>query len=106
MNKELKNYIRQLKQYSHRLFGKLFAGFLIKTGVNVFTDLNIMSDPPRADIVLIKRNNLKWSEKQIKQLPDGIRQSTARHIILEFKYTQSINTWISLLAIADFLNLF
>ena len=57
MNKELKDYLSQLQQYSHRLFGKLFAGILVKTGINVFIDLNIMSEPPRADVVLMKRNS-------------------------------------------------
>lgn len=51
-------------------------------GVVVSTEFKIMSDSPRADILIIKKRSGKWSQKQLKMIPDGIRESEARYIIL------------------------
>jgi len=50
-----------------------------------------MSEPPEADILLLKLKSPKWTKKQLERLPDGIRESTANHIMIEFKATESIN---------------
>jgi len=50
-----------------------------------------MSQPPRVDILLFRREEPTWTVEQMERLPDGIRQSTASHILIELKYTESIN---------------
>jgi hypothetical protein len=80
-----------MKTKSHLLFGKLFKAIMAPLGVVVSTEFKIMSDSPRADILIIKKRSGKWSQKQLKMIPDGIRESEARYIILEFKYTQSLS---------------
>ena len=80
-----------VKTKSHLLFGKLFKAIMAPLGVVVSTEFKIMSDSPRADILIIKKRDGKWTQKQLKLIPDGIRESEARYIILEFKYTQSLS---------------
>jgi hypothetical protein len=50
-----------------------------------------MSEPPAADILLLRRQGSRWTASQRARLPDGVRDSQARHILIEFKYTESIN---------------
>ena len=50
-----------------------------------------MIKSPQADILILRQQETAWTFEQLQRLPDGIRQSTARHILLEFKYTQSIS---------------
>ncbi|MBF0451611.1 MAG: hypothetical protein HQK75_12970, partial [Candidatus Magnetomorum sp.] len=75
----------------HLLFGKLFKAVMSPLGVIVNTEFSVMSDPPKVDILIIKKNAAKWTTNQLKLIPDGIRDSGAKHIILEFKYTQSLS---------------
>jgi hypothetical protein len=74
----------------HTLFGALLDSMLTPLGVEVFIDLPVMKTPPEADIVLLRRDRPDWTPEQKAVLPDGIRESTAGHVILEFKYTQSL----------------
>ena len=76
--------------YWHRLLGQLFEDLLTSVQITVQTDFNIMSDPPRVDIVLLRRQDPVWTPAQRARLPDGIRDSTAAHVLLEFKYTESL----------------
>ena len=46
----------------------------------------IMSESPQIDILLIKRQTTDWTPEQRALLPDGIRDSKATDILLEFKY--------------------
>jgi hypothetical protein len=50
-----------------------------------------ISNPPRVDVLILRQADTAWTAEQLERLPDGIRQSTASHILLEFKYTQSVN---------------
>ncbi len=50
-----------------------------------------MSSPPEADILLLRRHRARWSAEQMARLPDGIRNSAAGHVLVEFKYTESLN---------------
>ncbi len=75
----------------HTLLGALLDALLNPVGIEVLTDVAVMSAPPEADIVLIRRDQPKWTPEQMERLPDGIRESTATHILLEFKYTESLN---------------
>jgi hypothetical protein len=81
----------RIKIFSHLLFGKLFKAIMAPLGVLVSTEFKIMTDSPRADILIIKKKAGKWTPDQLKLIPDGIRDSKARYIILEFKYSQSLS---------------
>ena len=75
----------------HTLLGTLLERFLTPVGIEVSTNVEVMSSPPEADIVLLRRQGKHWSDDQKARLPDGIRDSDASHILIEFKYTQSFN---------------
>jgi len=74
----------------HRLLGTLFEELLSPTGVSVFTDFPVMAESPEADILLLRKEPGKWTAEQAAFLPDGIRDSSAAHILIEFKYTESV----------------
>jgi len=50
-----------------------------------------MNDPPAVDILLLRRQQSQWTASQRALLPDGIRDSHASQILIEFKYTESLN---------------
>lgn len=75
----------------HRWFGDLFKVSLIPLGLEAETEYPVMKSPPEADVVIIRRKHEKWTEKQLERLPDGIRSTGASHVILELKYTESVN---------------
>lgn len=74
----------------HELLGQILTEWLTPVGVTVQTGLPVLAKAPEADIILLTRNARK-SEKQKMRLADGIRDSLATFIILEFKYTQSFD---------------
>jgi hypothetical protein len=76
---------------AHRLLAYLLEELLSPLGVSVFTDFPVMSDPPEADILLLRCEQPEWTPEQRALLPDGVRDSQATHILLEFKYTESVN---------------
>ena len=78
----------------HRLLGTLFEELLPPVQITVHTDFKVMSDPPRADILLLRRHHLSWNDEQLARLPDGVRDTSASHILLEFKYTESLTSRI------------
>jgi hypothetical protein len=75
----------------HRLLGTLLEELLSPVGIEVYTDFPLMSEPPEADILLLRRETAQWTTEQLLRLPDGIRHSQASHILIEFKYTESVN---------------
>jgi hypothetical protein len=75
----------------HRFLGTMLKTLLSPVGILVQFDFKIMTEPPEADILLIRREGPTWTTEQLLRLPDGIRDSSARQILLEFKYTESIN---------------
>ena len=62
------------------------------TAVQVFvtTESSILSESPRVDILLLRRQGKAWNEAQRARLPDGVRDSAAAHVLVEFKYTESV----------------
>ena len=50
-----------------------------------------MAGSPEADVLLIRRNQQRWTEAQRNLLPDGIRDTQADHVLIEFKYSESVN---------------
>ena len=79
-----------LKTRWHRLLARLLEELLIPVGIEVHTELEVMAEPPKADILLLRRKHPRWTPEQLERLPDGIRDSNADHILLEFKYSESI----------------
>jgi len=75
----------------HQILGRIFKFLLPPLGINVLTDVKVMIKAPEADILLLRREGKKWSEQQRKRLPDGIRDSHATHILIEFKATESLS---------------
>ncbi|QTA90974.1 hypothetical protein [Desulfonema magnum] len=82
---------KQPKTRWHCLLGKLLEELLVPVGISVYTEFSVMSEPPKTDILLLRRETSGWSPEQAERLPDGIRDSRAEHILLEFKYTESVN---------------
>ena len=74
----------------HRLLGSGMRLNLATVEVNVTTESSILSESPRVDILLLRREGPAWTDAQRARLPDGIRDSTAAHILIEFKYTESV----------------
>lgn len=74
----------------HRLLGGLFEDLLTPVGISVFAEFSVMSQSPVADILLLKKAHGGWTSEQLKRLPDGIRETRARHVLIEFKYTESV----------------
>ena len=82
---------RMQKTQWHRLLGKHLELLLTPVGITVQTEPQVMSEPPKVDILLLRREGTAWTPVQTSLLPDGIRQSQAGHILLEFKFTESVN---------------
>ncbi len=72
-------------------FAQALEWDLTPVGVPIFPETVVMSQLPRTDVLILQRQEAAWTAEQLERLPDGIRQSTARHILVEFKYTQSIS---------------
>ncbi len=68
-----------------------FSRVLSELDIEVQPNVEVMTEPPEADILLLRRNTPNWTAEQRAHLPDGIRDSEASHILIEFKYTQSFN---------------
>jgi hypothetical protein len=75
----------------HQILGRIFQFLLTPIGITVLTDVEVMANPPQADILLLKRENLPFPTEQLERLPDGIRDSRAPQILIEFKATQSLS---------------
>ena len=82
-----------LRTLRHRLLGKILELVLTPVDISVQSEVQVMSQPPKADLVLLRRKGKAWSEAQRSLLPDGIRDRIARHILLECKFTESVNEW-------------
>ena len=72
----------------HRLLGKLLELLLTPVNITVLTEPELTG---KADIVLLRRQGEIWTAEQQALLPDGVRDSKASHILLEFKYSASVN---------------
>lgn len=80
-----------MKTFWHRLLGALLTYILTSVNISVQTDVPIMTDPPEVDILLLRRYDRQWTQDQRLRLPDGIRDSPAHTILIEFKATESVN---------------
>ena len=75
----------------HQLLGKLLEEWLTPVGITVQTDVPVTSEPTKADILLLRNSANRWNAEQKSRLPDGIRESHASYILIEFKYSESVN---------------
>ncbi len=75
----------------HELLGKLLKDVLSPVNIHVSTEVRVMSESPKVDILLLRRDEPQWTAAQFALLPDGIRDTKASNILLEFKYTESLN---------------
>ncbi|MCL4870943.1 MAG: hypothetical protein KJ063_18445 [Anaerolineae bacterium] len=75
----------------HRFLAALLTTLLTPVNITVQTDMPIMSDSPKADIVLLRRAGERWNQAQRERLPDGIRDTSAHTVLIEFKATESLN---------------
>jgi hypothetical protein len=86
------NFDPTKKTLWHQILSHILKQLLTPLGITVLSDVKVMTNPPEADILLLRRKDSNhWTEKQLEQLPDGIRDSTASHILIEFKATESIS---------------
>ena len=86
------NFDPSKKTLWHQILGSILKQLLTPLGITVLTDVKVMTKPPEADVLLLKRKHPNyWTQEQLEQLPDGIRDSTASHILIEFKATESIS---------------
>ena len=74
----------------HQLLGSGMQLNLTAVQVFVTTESSILSESPRVDILLLRREGEAWNEAQRARLPDGVRDSAAAHVLVEFKYTESV----------------
>ena len=75
----------------HQLLGKLLEIVLTPVDVVVESEIQVMSEPPKADVLLLRRQGKQWSEEQRQLLPDGGRDRNAHHHLLECKFSESVN---------------
>ena len=84
----------------HLAFAKLLEHNLSPLDILVFPELRVMTDSPRVDILLLRTELPNWTKEQLLRLPDGVRQSQATHILLEFKFSESIDNKALIQALA------
>jgi hypothetical protein len=82
---------KMAKISAHKLLGTLLQELLTPVGVKVVTEFQVMAESPKGDILILRREQPEWTPQQRALLPDGVRDSRASDILLEFKYTESIN---------------
>ena len=75
----------------HYWFGALIKMLLSAVDIEVKTDHPVMNELPEADVLIINKDKKRWTKEQLKRLPDGINESKASHILLELKYSESLN---------------
>ena len=91
---------RPLRTQWHRLLGKLLELLLTPVGITVQTEIAITSDPPKVDILLLRRIGDRWTEEQLRLLCDGLRDTQAAYLLVEFKYSESLNATALLQALS------
>jgi hypothetical protein len=90
-NNSADSTVKKQKTSWHRLLARLLEIVLSPVDIDVQPNVSVMTEPPEADILLLRRKTPQWTAAQRARLPDGIRDTDASHILIEFKYTQSFN---------------
>ena len=76
---------------SHQVLGRLLHLSLAPVQITVHIEVDLLGESPKADVLLLRREGEAWSAAQRARLPDGVRDNPAGHVLLEFKYTESVN---------------
>ncbi len=72
----------------HTIFATMLRELLTPLQIKVLDEFTVTGE---VDIILIQLlKGEQWTEEQRQYLPDGLRDSRATHLLLEFKYTQSL----------------
>ena len=57
----------------HQLFGAVLEELLTPVGITVQTEVDVSSQPPQVDILLLQRKQTAaWTDEQRQYLPDGV----------------------------------
>ena len=75
----------------HQLLARLLEIVLTPMDIAVESEVPVMSEPPRADVLLLRRRGKAWTTAQRDLLPDGVRDRNAQHHLLECKFSESLN---------------
>ena len=75
----------------HRIFGGSLQESLTPVEITIHIEVELLGESPKADILLLRREGEAWNEAQRARLPDGVRDNAAGHVLVEFKYTESVN---------------
>ncbi|KOR27717.1 hypothetical protein TI03_06290, partial [Achromatium sp. WMS1] len=62
--------------------GKLLYFTLEPVQVEVKVDVTLLSEAPKADILIIRRSTPHWTEKQRQWLADGLRHADASDLLI------------------------
>jgi hypothetical protein len=75
----------------HLLLGRLLSLTLEPVRVQVLVEVPLLTDAPKADIVLLRREGEQWSAEQRRWLADGLRHADEGHLLIEFKRSEGLN---------------
>ena len=83
----------------HCLLAGILKEQLSPVNIQVLTEVQVVPEPPKADIILLRREGKTWTQEQLDCLADGLRDTDAEALLIEFKYTESLTekTFIKLL---------
>ena len=73
----------------HGLFARALEELLSPLDIEVLTEFPVTPEPPKADVVLLRRGGKTWTKEQLACLADGLGDTDAGALLLEFKYTES-----------------
>ncbi|MCP4697154.1 MAG: hypothetical protein GY862_09935 [Gammaproteobacteria bacterium] len=79
------------KTRRHRILAGILEEWLTPAGILVQSEAPVSAESLKADVLLLKRGTGKMRRWQKQRLADGLRDSRAGCLLLEFKYTQSLN---------------
>ncbi|MBF0109540.1 MAG: DUF4351 domain-containing protein [Magnetococcales bacterium] len=75
----------------HCLAGELLKELLTPVGIEVALEVPVMANPPKADLILLRKHDLYWNRKQTALLADGLRDLESEHILIELKVTENLS---------------
>jgi hypothetical protein len=90
-NKQAPPPKKPVKTHWHRILASVLSEWLTPVGIKVQSEVAVTTEPQKADILLLTHKNPTLNKQQRLRLSDGLRHSTASNLLLEFKYTESLN---------------
>ncbi|MBF0137000.1 MAG: hypothetical protein HQL65_12240, partial [Magnetococcales bacterium] len=90
----------------HCLVAETLKTLLEPVGIEVRSEVQVVSAPPKADLILIQQNKSGRTDEQRLLLADGLWDLDADHILAELKITESLDeNSLSQLSVYDYLYL-